>query len=134
MRKLQVIGNIVRDAEIRETNGRKAINFTVAVNENYKNADGVKVEKAFFYSCTLWRDASKSTEVVKYLSKGIKVMVEGKPDAIMYKTKDNQTAIDHKLTVNDLEILTFKDKEEGQGETKTEAPEMAVSANDDLPF
>lgn len=136
MQKIQVIGNVVRDGVIREVNNRKAINFVVAVNESFKNKEGVKVEKATFYSCTLWRDALQPTEVTKYLTKGIKVFVEGSPSAEMYKTKENVTAIDNRINVKQLELLTFLDKKEGTAEKTPDKVESSVTATegDDLPF
>lgn len=136
MQKIQIIGNVVRDGVIKEVNGRKAINFVVAVNESYKNKEGVKIEKATYYSCTLWRDALQPTEVAKYLTKGIKVFVEGSPSAEMYKTKENITAIDNRINVKQLELLTFL-----PNESKGEAPAtigqsatVTATEGDDLPF
>lgn len=112
MQKIQVIGNIVRDAAVRETNGRKAINFVVAVNKSYKDKEGVKHESATFYSCTQWREAIQSVEVTKYLTKGIKVFVEGEPSAQMYQTKEGKNAIDNRINIGLLQILTFAEKTE----------------------
>lgn len=143
MQKIQVIGNIVRDAVIRESNGRKAINFVIAYNESYKNKEGVKVEKAIFYSCTLWRDAMQPTAVVQYLTKGVKVFVEGSPSSEMYKTKENVTAIDNRINVKQIELLTFLDKDKTTNESKPantesqaaiEQPEGVNIDADDLPF
>jgi single-strand DNA-binding protein len=132
MNKIQVIGNITRDAVIKETNGRKVINFSVAVNENYKDKDGNKVEKAVYYNCAIWKESSQSTEIAKYLSKGVKVFAEGKPSAEIYKTKENQSAIDFKIVVNNIELLSSVKKEENG--TVTEQPVSVGNGNDDSPF
>jgi len=55
MKNITLIGNITRDAEIRDFSNRKAINFSVAVNESY-TSNGVKIEKSSFFNCTLWRE------------------------------------------------------------------------------
>ena len=134
MQKIQVIGNIVRDAVIRENNGRKAINFVIAHNESYKNKEGVKVEKAFFYSCTLWRDGEQSTAVVPYLTKGIKVFVEGTPSAEMYKTKENVMAIDNRINVKQVELLSSKEKTTDENKAPVENTVTAIADGNDLPF
>lgn len=147
MNKIQVIGNITRDAVINETNGRKAINFRIAINESFKNKDAVKVEKTTYYSCTLWRSALESTEVVKYLLKGVKVYVEGTPSAEMYKGKDNVTSIDLRINVNPfkgLELLSSvkKDETENTDATNNNQTQQAMQPNesfmgvvsDDVPF
>ncbi|OFY83652.1 MAG: hypothetical protein A3F72_15355 [Bacteroidetes bacterium RIFCSPLOWO2_12_FULL_35_15] len=135
MNKIQVIGNITRDAVIRETNGRKAINFSVAVNESYKNKEGIKVEKAVFYNCTVWKESTQSTEITKYLGKGVKVFVEGKPSAELYKTKENVSAIDLKINVSFVELLSSLPKAEGEEKTeKTEELATTENQGDDVPF
>jgi single-strand DNA-binding protein len=127
MNKIQIIGNITRDAVIRDTNGRKAINFSVAVNENYKDKDGNKVEKATFYNCTMWKDGTQSTAIATYLTKGVKVFVEGKPSAELYKTKENVSAIDLRITVSNIELLSSVEKAK-------EEPVMVEALADDMPY
>lgn len=135
MNKIMVIGNITKDAVIRENNGRKAINFAVAVNENYKNKDGQKVEKATFYSCTRWVEAMGSVEISKYLLKGKKVLVEGAPSAEMYKNKDNETAVDFRINVKYVELLSPADKKEGEDHGETNGTVAPVTAGEeDSPF
>jgi single-stranded DNA-binding protein len=46
MKKLQIIGNIAKDAEKKETKGGKNfLSFSVAINENYKDPSGEWVDK-----------------------------------------------------------------------------------------
>ena len=106
MQKLIITCNVTRDAAVNNVNGRKAVNFNVDVNEKWKDVDGTKQEKTTFYSCTMWRDGSQSTEIAKYIKKGTKVLVEGKPSAELYKNKDNKTAIDMRLNVSSVELLS----------------------------
>ena len=44
--QITVSGNIGSDPEVREVNGTKVANLSIAVNENYTNKSGEKVEKA----------------------------------------------------------------------------------------
>lgn len=134
MQKIQVIGNIVRDAVVRDTNGRKAINFVVAVNKSYKDKEGVKHEKATFYSCTQWRESTQSVEVTKYLTKGIKVFVEGEPSAEMYQTKEGKQAIDNRINIGFLQLLTFAEKAESSTNSSAVMAETVAENVDDLPF
>lgn len=133
MQKIIITGNVTRDAKINETNGRKAINFSVAVNEHYKDAEGVKHERATFYSCTLWREGNQSTEISKYIVKGGKVMVIGKPGAELYKDKENKTAIDMRINVAEIELLSKVEKDE-KTENEPGLNNQNGSDKDDLPF
>lgn len=135
MQKLQIIGNLGSDAVVKDINGKKAINFSVAVSESYKNKEGVKVEKTDWYNCSRWVDAGGSAEVAKYLTKGTKVFAEGKLSAQTYVTKENKTGIDLRLSVSFLELIGGAKKE---GETSTATPAQSTAGNsevtDDLPF
>lgn len=136
MQKIIITGNITRDAVINETNGRKAINFSVAVNERYKDKDGNKCERASFYSCTLWREASQSTEISKYIKKGGKVMVVGKPSSELYKDKENKTSIDLRINVSEVELLSKVETDENNQAQGAANGAAANSTNDAdyLPF
>lgn len=121
MKKIQVIGNITRDAQVNEVNGRKAVNFSVAVNESYKNKEGQKVESATFFNCSLWRDSTQSTTISQYLKKGTKVFVEGIPSAEIYKTKDNGHGIDMRILVREVELLGSKKEGESNSDGSNES-------------
>lgn len=131
MKKTQVIGNVVRDAQVKEINGRKVINFVVAVNSSYKDTNGQKVELADFFNCGQWKDANQSTEVAKYLLKGTKVFVEGEPSAVLYKTKENQHAVDNRINVHMLQLLSASKKDDNNA---IKEPAISEPINDDLPY
>ena len=48
MRKFFISGNLTKDAEVKEAAGRKAINFSIAYNEYFKDKNGDKLEKTTF--------------------------------------------------------------------------------------
>ncbi len=109
MNKIQIIGNVGKDATINQVNGKKSINFNVAVNEYYKDKDGNKVEQTDWYSCTIWRKPEQSTEIAKYLKAGTKVFVEGKPKADHYPDKGTGEIISSiNISVRDVELLSSK--------------------------
>ncbi len=145
MKKISIIGNCTKDAVVRTTNNRTAINFTVAVNESYKDSEGVKQERTDFFSCTIWRTAQQSTEVAKFIKKGTQVYVEGNPINTTYQTKENNTAIDQQIRVHDLKLLgsssgtaaTATTTDAGYGTATTAESASAAATNalaDKLPF
>jgi single-strand DNA-binding protein len=111
MIKLQIIGNVGRNAEIKEVNGRKAISFTLASNKIYTDKEGVKQSKITWVSCTAWKEASQSTEVAKYITKGSKIFVEGYPEINMYKDKDGKMNASLNLQVDQIELITTVEAE-----------------------
>lgn len=72
--KFCVIGRLVRDPEIKETeNGNKVANITLAVDREYKDKEGKKITDFLNYS--LW---NKDAENIKnYSKKGSHVVLEG---------------------------------------------------------
>jgi len=85
MIKLQVIGNLGKDAVLNNVNGKNVINFTVAHTERYKDAQGVQKDRTTWVDCAYWTDR---TAVAPYLKKGTMVYVEGTPDVRTYTTAD----------------------------------------------
>ncbi len=109
MNKIQIIGNIGKDAIINQVNDKKSIHFNVAVNEYYKDKNGSKVEKTDWYSCTAWRNSDQSTEIAKYLKSGTKVYIEGRPKADYYANKDTGEIIASiNISVQNIELLSGK--------------------------
>lgn len=76
LNKVQLIGNLTADPEIRETpNGQKVATFSVATNRKWKDASGMMQEVAEFHNCVAWRWLADIME--QYTSKGKKIYVEG---------------------------------------------------------
>lgn len=140
MLETKVIGNIGADAEVKDINGRKVINFNVAHSEKYTTSDGVKMERTTWVQCSIWRNADQSIEVAKYLTKGTKVYCSGKSDAQGYVNNDGEVQGVLKLMVRDLELLGESKGQKGNSATTTKAVEPAAQAAsapagnfDDLP-
>jgi single-strand DNA-binding protein len=106
MKKIQIIGNIVRDAEVKTiSQDKNVINFDVAVNETWKNKDGVKQEKTTYVKCAMWR---QETGIAQYLTKGNKIYVDGNPDAEAYINKDGNAVASLTINVNEVIFLSPK--------------------------
>ena len=128
MEKMQIMGHIGKDAVTREVNGKKAVNFNVAVNSSYKQTDGTKIEKTNWYNCTKWLSNSQSDGIVQYLTKGKFIVVEGKLNAKMYKDKNNATQIDLGLIVSEIHLTPDATKVEKEENVNTNETEI------DMPF
>ena len=131
MKKISIIGNVTKDAEIRAfEGGRSVINFDVAVNERYKDKNGQKQERTSFIRCAMWREV---TTIAQYITKGTKLYVEGSPDADAYVNKEGKAVGNLKINVREIEFLGgAKKTESGSGSSPEDI--SVPSANDDLPF
>jgi len=77
LNKAMVIGNIVRDPEMRTTtNGQNVTSFSIATNLVWKDQSGQKQEKVEFHNIVAWRRLAEISS--QYLKKGSKVYIEGR--------------------------------------------------------
>ena len=107
--KTEIIGNIgtLEAKEVTNTNTgeiREVLNFTVAVNEKYKDS-----EKTTWYSCSIWDDYAKAMK--GYLAVGKQVFVEGSLSTQLYTTSKGQPAVDMRLHVKKLLLLGKKQED-----------------------
>lgn len=105
MYKLLVSGIVGNDAEVKDVNNSKLIKFSVAVHNDYKNAEGEKVEKTDWVQALWWKNGKQSTKVVEYLKKGKKVILEGEPGVDAYLSKDGEAKASQVITVKTLELV-----------------------------
>lgn len=124
--KVQILGNIGQDAEIREINGRFAINFSIAHNRKWTDSDNVKRELTTWFSCAIWKDSREKTKVAEYLKAGQIVMVEGVPEVRTYKNKDGVTVASLNVNVSDFYFA-------GSAQRQAAAPVAANNGFTDAP-
>lgn len=80
-----ISGRLVRDPEYRTLdNGTGYCNFTLAVDDDYKDKDGNKVTD--FIDCTAWRQTAEY--IVKYQAKGNLLEVRGRLKSRKWTDKD----------------------------------------------
>jgi len=132
MIKLQIIGHLGKDAEVREVNGKKVISFNVAHSERFKDSAGNLQSKTQWVSCSYWTD---STGVLPYLIKGKLVYVEGTPSVDAYMSSaQNQPAASLNLRVLRVELLGGGDSNQDAGNQTKDKEEPVHVQEDDLPF
>lgn len=110
MIKLQVIGNLGRDAVTNNVNGKTVINFTVAHTEKIRDAQGATKDKTIWVDCAYWTDR---TAIAPYLKKGTMVFVEGGPDVRTYTTQDGRNGASLTLRVQSVQLLGVNRSNEG---------------------
>jgi single-strand DNA-binding protein len=132
MKQLQIIGNIGYDAVIKESNGSKFVQFTVAVNESYKDKDGNKVDVTDWVSCT-----SKQLTLCQYLTKGKRIFAQGKFKTTVFQDRSKNWKAGINLNCSSIEFLGGGKKEEGEQNTSTPMPpanDAPPHEEEDLPF
>lgn len=141
MHRLTIIGNLGKDAEVKNFNGKNVINFSVAVTENWKDKDGNKQSKAYWYECSRW---TENTNIAQYLKKGCKVLAEGVPEPRAYVGQDGQAKCVQGVRITNIQILSFVEENSKPNYTTQPAPDYNKGAftppkvnadeSDNLPF
>lgn len=112
MLKLQVIGNLGADAEIKGNNGNEFLKFRVANTRKFVDSDGVMHEDTTWVNCAM---RVPSQKLLAYLVKGQKIYVEGFPSFRTFKaTREGKTAyfVSVDLNVTQIELCgTSKERE-----------------------
>lgn len=103
MFKIEVIGNLGGDAEVKNDNGRLYVQFSVADTRKFTKEDGTKQEVTNWISC-FYRNAE--SEVVKYLKKGVRVFVRGNGDLRLFSSaKDRMMKAGASINVQEIELV-----------------------------
>lgn len=84
MIKIQILGNLGKDAEVHMHGTEVCINFSVAHTDRYKDANGTVIQKATWVSCSWWTDKQA---IVQYLKRRQMVWLEGIPEAKLWRDK-----------------------------------------------
>jgi single-strand DNA-binding protein len=102
--KVQLIGNLGNDPEIINLeSGKMLAKFSIATNENYKNALGEKVTDTQWHNVVAW---GKTAEIIeKYVTKGKEVAIEGKLTNRSYETKEGEKRYVTEVVCNELLMI-----------------------------
>ncbi len=142
MNKVFLIGNLVKDPELRQTNGGTNVcSFSIAVNRRFKDSEGKQVTD--FFNIVAWRQLAELCG--RYLTKGRKVAVAGELQTRSYDAKDGTKRYVTEIVADDIEFLTPRDRDASgapsaennyrTAEHAPQAPEGFTDIEDDeLPF
>lgn len=104
MNKLCLIGRITATPEIITTQNATLVSFNLAVNRNYKNADGTTPTD--FIPCVAF---NKQAEFLsKYVVKGDKISVVGSIQSRKYQTQTGEQRVIIEVLAENVESLTPK--------------------------
>ncbi len=139
LNKVQIIGNLGQDPEMRFTaNGRAVSTFNVAVNRSYTTGDGERREETEWVRVVAW--ARLAELVSQYLTKGRLVYVEGRLQTRQWDDKEGQRRYTTEVIAQDIQFLDRgesapldRQPTEAAAGGAADAPNEGVDPND-LPF
>lgn len=100
---ITVVGNLTADPELRFTpNGAAVANFTVASTPRTfdRQTNEWKDGEALFLRCSVWREAAEN--VAESLTKGMRVIVQGRLKARSYDDRDGNRRTSWELDVDEV--------------------------------
>ena len=102
-----LIGRIVQEPELKDTEKGAVSHITLAVPRTYKNVDGEY--ETDFISCTLWKGVAENT--VEYCKKGDLVGVKGRIQSNNYEDHDGNKHYCVDIVVDKVTFLSSKREE-----------------------
>ncbi|MFW5762353.1 MAG: single-stranded DNA-binding protein [Cyclobacteriaceae bacterium] len=103
--RVQLIGKLGIDPDVKEVNKSKKARFSLATNEVY-HQDGNRKEETQWHNVIAWGKTAELAE--KYLRKGKEVAVDGKLTSRSYNDKDGNRKYITEIVANELVLLGSK--------------------------
>jgi single-strand DNA-binding protein len=129
LNQVTIIGNLIKDAELRYTPGGDAVTrFVVAVNEQYRDRSGQDQESVHFVEVNVWRELA---EGCAELAKGDPVFVSGRLVTDNWTDKDGNRQFKTKIEGSRVEYLTRGPGGGGTGARPAQAGQQAGPDKDD---
>jgi len=102
--KMILLGYAGNDAELRFTATGKAVaNFSVAINESFKNSNGDNVERVEWFRCVAWDGLAELCG--QYILRGKQLYLEGRMQTRKYDDKDGNPRTTTEVVVSTLRLL-----------------------------
>jgi single-strand DNA-binding protein len=122
-----LMGNLTRDPELRQTpNGHSVCSFSLALNRSYKDPSGEWKESTDYVDCVAW--SSLAERVSQYLSKGRRVLVQGRLQSRSWES-EGQKRSKVEVLVDDVTFLDGR----GEGGSAASTDEADKSDTSDKP-
>jgi len=137
-----IAGNLGRDPEMRFLQSGQAVtSFSVATNRQYTNSRGEQIKETIWFRVSAW---GRQAEICnQYLSKGSKVLVEGRLTADpntggprVWTGQDGSTRASFEITAQTVRFLSSRGEiipGGGADGGMMDAGDM-LPAEDDIPF
>lgn len=135
MQRIEIIGLIGKDAEVKDVGSNQVINFSVAVTEKRNDQE-----------YTTWFEIAKwgnNVSVAPYIKKGGKIFIAGKVNNRAYANSNGETTVVNGINAFEIELLSRApeaSQQQGQSQpprqTQTSPQQYGDNVDDDdqLPF
>ena len=143
LNKAILVGRLTRDPELKSTqSGVSVLNFTVAVQRKYKDANGER--QSDFINCVAFRHTADF--IAGYFKNGNMISIDGSIQVRSWDDNEGKRRYATEVVVNDAGFVESRRDSEANTQTQSSAfaddsslPEMPTefgsdATDDDLPF
>ncbi|MCP2025800.1 single-strand DNA-binding protein [Flavobacterium sp. HSC-32F16] len=136
---MNITGRVTKDAKVSTlSDSRQVVNFSVAINESYKNKKGDRVEQTTFFECAYWI----SPRVAEWLTKGTVVELTGMVSARAWSGNDGEPRAGLNFNTSNIKLHGGGKKSDGTravqtGQTAEQGENKKATLKepeDDIPF
>ncbi|OGM03871.1 hypothetical protein A2715_01950 [Candidatus Woesebacteria bacterium RIFCSPHIGHO2_01_FULL_39_32] len=126
LNKVELIGNLTRDPELRYTPAGTAVcTLGLATNRQWTTDSGEKKEDAEFHRIVAWNKLAELC--AQLLTKGRKVYVEGRLQTRRWTGQDGQDRTTTEIVINDMIILDSRGAAAVVSTDEFNVPEDAIA-------
>ena len=132
MNKVELLGRMCADLELKEAGENKYTRFSLAVNRKYTNEEGER--DADFISCVAWNKTAEN--LVKFFKKGNQIALTGRIQTGSYDREDGSKAYTTDVIIEEFDFVDKKGDERPAPEYtgKTDSEIVAEVVNEEDPF
>ena len=130
---MNITGRLTRNAEVRTlSNEKQVVNFSVAVNDSYRNKQGERVEQTTYFDCSYWITAN----VARLLTKGTLVELTGRVSTRAWVNKEGEAKAGLNFHTSQIKLHGGGNRAETvQATAQSESNGFTTEGTeDDLPF
>ena len=122
LNKVQIIGRLGKDPEIRHTQSGDAVaNLTIATSEKWKDkTSGQQQEKTEWHRVVMFKNLAKLAG--DYLSKGSEIYIEGKLTTRKWQDQQGQDRYSTEIVAKEMQFLGSKNDNQDDGRQTTPSP------------
>ncbi len=101
--RVQLIGHVGQEPEIKNLESGKLASFSIATNESYTNSKGEKVQQTEWHRVVAW---GKTAQIIEqYVTKGKELAVEGRLSHRNYEDKEGVKHYVTEVVINEVMFL-----------------------------
>ena len=125
LNRVQLIGNLTRDPELRYTpTGTAVCSFSIATNRSWTTDSGEKKDEADFHRIVAWNKLAELCS--QFLSKGRKVYVEGRLTTRNWTGQDGAQRNTTEVIISDMILLDSAGNRTPRDESEEEPEEESA--------